>query len=376
MIPASYTVEGPAGAPLLVLANSLGTTSAMWDPQMAAWTARFRILRFEHRGHGGTPAPAGPYRMDELADDVVDLLDHLGEPTASICGLSIGGMVALSLASRYPDRVDGLVLACTAAELPPAAAWTDRAAMVRADGTAGLRDALLGRWFTPGFADGRPDVAALLTQMLAAADPEGYAGCCEAIAGTDLHGLLAAVTAPTLVLAGALDPVASPAMALELATGIPGAALTVLSGAAHLANIEQADRFTAAVIDHLSGLAVERGDATRRAVLGDAHVDRSDAARTPFNAPFSDFITRYAWGDIWTRPGLDRRTRSCLTLALLAGLGRTEELPLHVRGARNNGLSDAEISEVLLHTAVYAGVPAANSAFAVARRTLAEMDDD
>ena len=104
-------------------------------------------------------------------------------------------------------------------------------------------------------------------------------------------------------------------------------------------------------------------------------MDRSDAARTAFNAPFSDFITRYAWGDIWTRPGLDRRTRSFITLALLAGLGRTEELPLHVRGARNNGLSDSEIAEVLLHTAVYAGVPAANSAFAVARRTLEEMDD-
>jgi 3-oxoadipate enol-lactonase / 4-carboxymuconolactone decarboxylase len=376
MIPASYTIEGPADAPLLVLANSLGTTGAMWEPQMAAWTARYRVLRFEHRGHGGTAAPAGPYRMDDLADDVIELLDHLGEPSASICGLSIGGMVALSLASRYPDRVDGLVLACTAAQLPPPSAWTDRAAMVRADGTTGLRDALLGRWFTPGFVDRHPEVAAAVTEMLAAAAPEGYAGCCEAIAGTDLHGSLASVQAPTLVLAGAADPVAPPSMALELATGIPGAALTVLPGAAHLANIEQADRFTAAVIDHLSGLVTERGDATRRAVLGDAHVDRSNAARNTFSAPFSDFITRYAWGDIWTRPGLDRRTRSCITVALLAGLGRTEELPLHVRGARNNGLSDAEISEILLHTAVYAGVPAANSAFAVARRTLAEMDDD
>jgi 3-oxoadipate enol-lactonase / 4-carboxymuconolactone decarboxylase len=375
VIPASYRIEGPAGAPLLILANSLGTTSAMWDPQMPAWTARFRVLRFEHRGHGGTPGPPGPYRMDELADDLIDLLDHLGEESASICGLSIGGMVALSLASRYPDRVDGLVLACTAAALPTPEAWVERAAAVREKGTDFLLDALLGRWFTPGFVERRPEMGALLKTMLSSADPEGYAGSCEAIGEADLQGALAAVRASTLVLAGALDPVAPPVMALELAEGIQGAALTVLPAAAHLANLEQPDRFAGAVIDHLSGSAFGRGDATRRAVLGDAHVDRSDAARTEFNAPFSDFITRYAWGDIWTRPGLDRRTRSFITLALLAGLGRTEELPLHVRGARNNGLSDAEIAEVLLHTAVYAGVPAANSAFAVARRTLEEMDD-
>jgi 3-oxoadipate enol-lactonase / 4-carboxymuconolactone decarboxylase len=375
MLPASFTLDGPTGAPLLVLANSLGTTAAMWDRQMPSWTGRFRVLRFEHRGHGGTPAPAGPYRMEDLADDVIELLDHLDEPSASICGLSIGGMLALSLAARHPDRVDGLILACTAARLPPASAWIDRAATVRAEGTGIMRDVLLGRWFTPGFVDGRPEVAESVTAMLGTADPDGYAGCCEAIAGTDLRADLEAVRAPTLVLAGAADPVAPPAVALELAAGIPGAALTVLPGAAHLANIEQPDRFAAAVVDHLAGIDVERGRATRRAVLGDAHVNRSDGARTAFDAPFSDFITRYAWGDIWTRPGLDRRTRSCITLALLAGLGRTEELPLHVRGARRNGLSEAEISEVLLHTAVYAGVPAANSAFAVARRTLAELDD-
>lgn len=375
MIPASYRIEGPAGAPLLILANSLGTTSAMWDPQMPAWTARFRVLRFEHRGHGDTSAPRGPYRIDELADDLVDLLDHLGERSASICGLSIGGMIALSLASRYPDRVDGLVLACTAAALPPASAWAERAATVREKGTGLLLDGLLGRWFAPGFVERRPEAAASVAAMLSSATPEGYAGCCEAIGSADLHGALAGVRAPTLVLAGAADPVAPPAMALELAEGIDGAALIVLPGAAHLANIEQPDRFASAVVEHLRGSALARGDATRRAVLGDAHVDRSDAARTAFSAPFSDFITRYAWGDIWTRPGLDRRTRSFITLALLAGLGRSEELPLHVRGARNNGLSDAEIAEVLLHTAIYAGVPAANTAFAVARRTLEEMDD-
>jgi 3-oxoadipate enol-lactonase/4-carboxymuconolactone decarboxylase len=375
MVPSSFRLEGPAGAPLLVVANSLGTTSAAWEAQMPVWRDRFRVLRFEHRGHGGTVAPKGPYQVADLADDLVQLLDQLGEARASICGLSLGGMVALSVATRYPERVESLILACTSARLPPSTAWHDRAATVRAHGTAGLVEPLLERWFTPGFAPGHPEVVTSVTEMLAAADPEGYAACCEAIATMDQRPELARVQAPTLVIAGALDPVTPPEMALELVTGIPGASLVVFPGASHLANIEQPDRFAAAVVDHVSGIDLERGRAIRRAVLGDAHVDRSEANRTPFDAPFSDFITRYAWGDIWTRPGLDRRTRSCLTLALLAGLGRIDELPLHVRGARRNGLSDEEISEVLLHTAVYAGVPAANSAFAVAKRTLQELDD-
>jgi 4-carboxymuconolactone decarboxylase len=126
------------------------------------------------------------------------------------------------------------------------------------------------------------------------------------------------------------------------------------------------------VVDHLAGPVASRGDRTRRSVLGDAHVDRSTAGSTPFNAPFLEFINRYAWGEIWTRPGLDRRMRSAMTVALLAGLGRLGELELHVGAARRNGLSDEEIAEVLLHTAIYAGVPAANAAFAVARRVLEE----
>ena len=163
------------------------------------------------------------------------------------------------------------------------------------------------------------------------------------------------------------------ATALELQQAIAGAALVVIPSAAHLANLEQPDAFTQAMLDHLAGLPVERGRATRRAVLGDAHVDRSAAGATPFNAAFVDFITRYAWGEIWTRPGLDRATRSCITLAMLTALGRFDELPLHVRGAVHNGLTHEQIAEVLLQTAVYCGVPAANSAFAVAQRTLDEM---
>lgn len=375
MIP-THTVDGPADAPVLVLSNSLGTSSSMWEPQLAALRTRFRVVRYEHRGHAGTPAPSpGPYTIGDLGTDVLDLLDHLGVERASLCGVSLGGMVALWVSVQYPERVERLVLACTAAELGPPEAWTERAANVRSAGTvSGLRDALIQRWFTAGFVQHHPEVAELVTTMLDSVDPDSYAGCCEAIAVMDQRPDLAGVAAPTLVIAGADDPVTPPARALELQSGIPSAALSIIAGASHLANLEQPVAFTDALVDHLAGRAVERGDAIRRRVLGDTHVERSAAAESRLGAPFTDFITRTAWGEIWTRPGLDLRTRSCITLAALTALGRLEELELHVDGARRNGLSDDQIAEVILHTAVYAGVPAANAALRVARRVL-ETDD-
>ena len=404
MLP-THRIDGPAGAPVLMLGSSLGTTGDLWAPQMPMLTQRFRVVRYEYPGHGPyapreapatrrtrreeeaqrtTSPPSGtvPRRAQrapsrpsiaDLGAGVVELLDELGAERASLAGISLGGMVSMWVAAHAPDRVDRVVLACTAAHLPPASAWHERAELVRGEGTDPLRPALLARWFTEGFPAARPDVVEPVAAMLAAADPEGYASCCEAIAGMDLRGDLAAVVAPTLIIAGADDPVTPPAAALELHQAITGSALAVIPRAAHLANLEQPDAFSAAMLDHLTGLPVERGRATRRQVLGDVHVDRSAAGATPFDAPFLDLITRYAWGEIWTRPGLDRVTRSCITLAMLAALGRFEELPLHVRGAVRNGLTHEQIAEVLLQAAVYCGVPAANSAFAVAQRTLDEL---
>ena len=369
-----HRVDGPEGAPVLVLANSLGTSWAMWDPQMPTLASRFRVVRYEHRGHGGTPAPPGPYRIEQLGGDVLELLDALGAEAASVCGVSLGGMVAMWLAAHAPERIDRLVLASTAAELPPPGQWIERAATVRASGPSVLLDGLMGRWFTAGLVDRRPEVRRLVADMLGQAEAEGYAGCCEAIAAMDQRDDLGAIRAPTLVIAGADDPVTPPSIALAVQAGIPGAALVVLAGAAHLANIEQPERFSAAVVEHLAGDAAERGRRVRAEVLGPAHVERSEAARTAFTAPFQDLITRYAWGEIWTRPGLERSTRSCITLAMLVALGRFEELALHVRGARRNGLTPDQIGEVLLQTAIYCGAPAANKAFAVARQVLDAYD--
>ncbi len=192
---------------------------------------------------------------------------------------------------------------------------------------------------------------------------------CEAIAHFDGRGRLGAVTAPTLVVSGADDPTTPPADGQVLADGIGGARLVVLEHASHLANVEQADTVTRALTGHLTHSA---GMTTRREVLGDAHVDRAVAATTDFTADFQDLITRYAWGEIWTRPGLDRRTRSCITLTALVAHGHLEELAMHVRAALRNGLTPDEIKEVLLQTAIYCGVPAANSAFRVAQQVIAE----
>jgi len=372
VIPVRYELEGPAQAPLLVLSNSLGASSQMWAAQIPSLTGRFRVLRYEQRGHGGTAASTGPYTIADLGGDVVDLLDHLGEPTASICGLSLGGMVAMWVAAHHADRVDSLVLSCTAPALGPAGAWLERAATVRAGGPGVLLEGLLARWFSGGFVARRPDVAELVASMLGQVDSEGYAGCCEAIAAMDQRGDLERITASTLVIAGAEDPGTPPSIALGIHSSIKGSSLVVIPRAAHLANVEQPDRYNRALLDHLGGLDVERGRRARREVLGDDHVDRSEAGVSSFNAPFVDMLTRYAWGEIWTRPGIDRRTRSCITLAVLVALGRFDELGLHVRGARRNGLSEDEICEVLLHSALYCGLPAANTAFAVASRALAD----
>lgn len=370
-----YDVAGPPEAPALVLLGSLGTTRHLWDAQLPALLPHFQVIRIEHPGHGGSPVDVPvPSSLEVIGTGVLGVLDHLEVARASLCGVSLGGMVAQWLAATAPSRVDRLVLACTATRLPPPEAWLTRAEAVRRDGVVALGAQLLGRWFTPDFLDRHPEKAAWVRRMLGEVDAEGYAACCEAIAHADLSAAVRSIEAPTAVLAGAADPVSTPSMAFELASAIAGASFSVLARASHLANVEQADRFTAVMLDHLVGPPAERGRAVRRAVLGEDHVKRSEEDSDPFAAAFVDMITRTAWGEVWVRPGLDRATRSALTLAILVVLGRLHELPLHVRGARRNGLRDDQILEVVLHSAVYGGVPAANAALAVVRRVLAELD--
>ncbi|GAA3235446.1 bifunctional 3-oxoadipate enol-lactonase/4-carboxymuconolactone decarboxylase PcaDC [Nonomuraea helvata] len=368
-----HRIDGPPDAPLLVLGPSLGTTMEIWEPQLPALTDSWRVLRYDLPGHGGSPAVAAGFTIDDLARAVLDLV----EPERfAVGGISVGGAIATTIATRARHRVRKLVLCCTSARFGEPGPWLGRAALVRGKGVAALVPTLKARWFTPDF-DGQ-----WVFDQLVGVDAKSYAACCEAIAAFDLTRRLGEITAHTLVIAGAEDPATPLDQALTLANSIPGASLTVVPRASHLANVERPKAVTAAIVGHLSddqpppvvedGLAA--GMRTRREVLGDAHVDRAVAATTDFTRDFQELITRYAWNEIWNRPGLDRRTRSCVTLTALVARGHLDELAMHVRAALRNGLTRDEIKEVLLQTAVYCGVPAANAAFAVARRTLAEID--
>jgi 3-oxoadipate enol-lactonase len=245
-------VSGKTDGPVVVLSNSLGSTHRMWDAQLPALEERFRVVRYDTRGHGDSPVPDGPYSIDELADDLVALLDRLGVRRAHLVGLSLGGMTAMRVAARNPDRVDRIALLCTGAQLPPAEAWMDRAATVRASATAAVAGSVVDRWFTGGYLRSRPDERRYYEQMVTSIPSEGYAGCCEAIAKLDLREQLSTIAAPTVAIAGADDPATPPAKLEEIAAAIPGARLIVVSHSAHLANAERPDVVTPALIDHLS----------------------------------------------------------------------------------------------------------------------------
>jgi 3-oxoadipate enol-lactonase len=253
-----HVLEGPEDAPVLVVSNSLGTTLRVWDDQAPALLEGFRLLRYDHRGHGDSPVPPGPYAIDDLGRDVLALMDRLEVDRFSFCGLSIGGMVGMWLASEAPERVQRLVLCCTSARFEPPDDWNSRAETVRADGVDAIADAVLERWFTPAFREDRLDVVEWAASMLRGTPAEGYAGCCEAIRDADLRSRLGAIRAPTLVVAGADDPAAPPDRAELIRDSIPDARLAVVEQAAHLANVEQPEAVTQTVLEHLEPVAKGR----------------------------------------------------------------------------------------------------------------------
>lgn len=245
--------EGPVDAPVLVLGNSIGTDHGLWAPLIPALASRFRVLAVETRGHAGSAVPAGPYTLEALGGDVLALLDELGIETFRYAGLSLGGMIGMWLAAHAPQRVERLALLCTSAYLPPAKSWAERAALVRAQGTGAIAETAVDRWFTAGFRAREPERIAAAVEMLEATPDEGYAGCCAAIGAMDLRPDLGAITASTLVIAGAEDPATPPAHGAVIVAGIPGARLEVVPLAAHLVTLEQPDAVGALVTAHLEG---------------------------------------------------------------------------------------------------------------------------
>ena len=375
-----------AAAPLVVLGPSLGTTTSLWDGVVGPLAEQHRVLRFDLPGHGASPATVHPFTVAGLADAVIALVDSVGGGAFHYAGISLGGAVGLELALRHPNRLLSLAVICSGPKIGSADGWQQRAAQIRGSGTPSVVVSSAERWFAPGFLERDPSRGSAALAELNGVDDESYALCCEALARYDVTDAVSGIHLPVLCASGEFDVATPTELLVSLAAAIPGARHEMIIGAAHLPALERPDRVAQLLLDlwstgraagaeyRTAAQTYEEGMLVRRAVLGDAHVDRATAAITPETADFQDFITRYAWGEIWTRPGLDRRTRSFLTLASLVTGGHEGELGMHVRAALTNGLSRAEISEAILHTAIYAGVPAANAAFAVARSTFAVLD--
>jgi 3-oxoadipate enol-lactonase len=253
-IDVNHRIDGPDDAPVLVLSNSLGTDMRLWDGHVPALAERFRVVRYDHRGHGGTPVPDAPFSMDDLADDVAALLDRLDVERVSFCGVSLGGMVGMALASRAPERVERLVLCCTSANMASPEVWADRIATIRERGTAAVADATMERWFTEAFRAKGPPEETLAREMVLATPDEGYAACGEAIAAMDQLESIKAITAPTLVLAAA-DDHSTPAdpHGEAIRQRIAGSSMVVIPSASHMAVLEQPEAVRAAIVGHLLG---------------------------------------------------------------------------------------------------------------------------
>ncbi|MBO8200226.1 4-carboxymuconolactone decarboxylase [Streptomyces smyrnaeus] len=405
-----HRTDGPDNAPVLVLGPALGTTWHMWDRQIPELTRNWRVLRFDLPGHGGSPAYSAD-SADAYAERLLATLDRLGIERFGYAGCSLGGAIGIQLALRAPQRVTSLALISSSPRFATPDSWRQRGVVIRTNGLDPIARTTPERWFTPGFAAAQPAIVEWAVQMVRTTDPGCYIAACEALASFDVKDSLDRIGVGTLVVAGAEDQVTPPAEARALVAGIPDARLAIVPGASHLTPVEQPGAVTDLLIRHFTTTwqesaagppapapvispvppqasavaelesgeraalrtdAYDAGMKVRREVLGDAHVDRSLEATDDFTEDFQNFITRYAWGEVWTRTGIDRRTRSVISLTALVAGGHHEELAFHVRAALRNGLTPAEIKEVLLQTAVYCGVPAANSAFAVAQRVIRE----
>ena len=369
-----YRLEGKAGRPVLVLSHSIGCDHGMWESQIADLLPYFQVLRYDTRGHGASDAPPGPYSVEQLGRDLLAIADALNISKFAFCGLSLGGAIGQWVGINAKDRLSALVLASTSPQFGPAANWENRIKAVVSGGMESIVELAMQRFFSAETLARGDSYAESVRAVIQGTNPAGYIGCCAALRDMDNREKLGEISAPTLILVGDGD-VSTPwaGHGELLARGIVNSKVVHLP-AAHLSNIERPRSFSAAMLNFLkpaaTGDMLDAGFAVRRAALGDEHVDRSIASATDFNREFQDLITRYAWGAIWTRPGLSRRTRRLLVLAMTASMGRWEEFRLHAKAGLAHELEPCDLKEVLMQVAVYAGVPAANTGFNIARELL------
>lgn len=365
----NYKLQGTPNSPVLIFSNSLGSEMMMWDELVLYLLPYFRVLQYDTRGHGKSPqTPEGGKTIAELGQDVINLMDSLNIETAYYCGLSMGGLIGQWLGINHPNRFKKIVLSNTGAKIGNDERWNGRIETITKNGMQAIVDDTMERWFTEDFRKTNPQRVAETKAMFLRSDVQGYSACCCAIRDADFREQLHNLSVETLVITGDEDPVTNVEQAEFLVKNIPNATLKVLH-ARHLAATELPKEYADVLINFFvaaqpsEGGTFQRGMFVRRTVLGDAHVDRANAKINDFNGDFQEFITKYAWGEIWTRPNLSKHNRSLITMAMLIALNRQAEFKMHVRAAFNNGVSVDEIKEVIMQSALYCGLPAANEAF-------------
>ena len=368
----NYKLSGTPNSPVIVLSNSLGSRYSMWDDLVPMLLPYFRVLQYDTRGHGESDKPDGPYTIDALGRDVIDLMDQLEIDKAYYCGLSMGGLIGQWLGIHHGERFYKMALSNTAAKIGERQSWLDRVELLQAQGMQAIAEATMEKWFSSRFKAESPKKYHHFREMFLSADVQGYCGGCHAVAGADFSSDIARVDVPALVIAGDEDPVTTVMQAQFLVAHIPDAQLLVINGR-HLLSAERPQLYAEGLIDFFIGPSpYERGMHVRRCVLGEAHVEKSRRRATSFNKDFQDLVADVPWGRIWSRPGLDKHQRSLITLSMMIALNRAEEFKMHVKAALHNGVSTDELKELILQASIYCGFPAALDAFRNAEATVRE----
>lgn len=372
----AYRLLGAAANPLVILAHPLGMSQAVWDDLLPLLLPRYRVLTWDLPGHSASQAwGEGAVTPADLAAEALALADHAGAECFHFVGTSIGGVVGQQLIGEHAERLLSATLTNTGAVIGTEELWTTRAARVREEGLAAMSGEIVPRWFAPACFEAEPALKPGWMTQMGCVDDEAYAKLCEMLGSHAFTGRLAGKGVKVQLLGGSEDLATPPATLEVLAAELDDAPLTILEGVGHVPSVEVPARFAETLLATLAvnlsevgakGVDYATGLETRKQVLGEAHVARSTENATSMDAPFQQMITRLAWGELWSNDDLTRRERSMITIGILAALGR-EELTLHLKTAKRLDLTEAELRQVLMHVAIYGGVPAANHAFALAK---------